>query len=277
MHIIIDLIPFVEFSEADKRLYGGILGSIIGAFIGVVLGGLVTLIFTIWNHRKESDTSLRERRLRQYNASHSTLMTMRHELDLILVANRQNALTLKRFSDGTYNENTSTHIFYNNVPKRYPKTSVDSNKLLNSYSSTYWSFLMETLQIQNILLEEFSDNYVTVRDKVRELKLEGRDADEATLIADNEAIIEASAQLINGNDAAYDKILDSYAAVEAFGDFYKKIDKNRFKTGNEFTELNMDMIKYRPSKESFNSHKKQLKAEYDKKLSDEPIKAVVEE
>lgn len=141
MNVVIDLIPFLEFTQDDKRLYGGVLGAAVGAFIGVIFGGMVTLLFTIWNDKKSADTELLNRRLKEYKQSHSTLMTMRHELDLLLVANRQNELTLKRFSSGTYDQDQNAHTFYINVPKIYPRTTVDATTLLNSYTSTYWSQL----------------------------------------------------------------------------------------------------------------------------------------
>lgn len=127
------------------------------------------------------------------------------------------------------------------------------------------------------MLSEFSDNYVTTRNKVRELRLENRDMDESMLISDSESIVKASEQLIKSNNVTYDRILETYAVVEAFEDYYKEIDRNRFTSGVMFTELTREMISHYPKKSHIEKHEAELRAEYDKKLSDEPVKATVTE
>lgn len=262
---MIDLIPGITFTDAEKQVYGSIAAALLGTLIGTL-----TTFFTANRERKKQDELHRIRLNRKYIHDNSIGLQSAEltitDLMIKCEANNEYVADIKKGLIKKDGEKTLA-LMQLSTPFNYPlPDKAITQQVLNDRIVTLWANLCQEIELQNKNVDDFANYYKVLFSTIHTSLLKGEKLDMSVIASDNETIIKGMDQQLNSNKYLRNKCINLLAHIECFKNDIKDTNPREFKSLKEYRSFIDRMAKNEPSPNELEKAKESEEQTYDPKV-----------
>ncbi len=260
-----NFIESVTFSDTDKQIIGSIFAALLGALIGALAGAWISSRSSKLERSAQQDYTELRRRRDVYLKNSDAIVKAQYALQGLIMNAANNEMIFNDYSPGIFVEgNEANSRFQINSPKQYVTDTQLGWSFYNNEIQVYWQNLMQEIDLQNTIVNEFNEYYKELRTQVHVLLIKGESIDRRVIESDNETILEAVGSAKKATEVLRQKCLKLYAMIEAFAEWYTKNNTRTFTTSLEFRDLLDEMHVYIPKETALTKRIAKLEERFDR-------------
>ncbi len=249
---MIDLMPGLTFSDAEKQAYGSIIGSLLGAAVGALLGALAAFAIGVYARNKEIEKQKLFENRKIMNNSRLACAQAGAFIMSTLVQNEFNRGTGFDIAKGIQDESNNL-TFQINTPEPY---SVPPDKILDNLCNddivVEWLSLRQEIKLQNSNIINFRDYYTFLRTTVlAEMHTGHGESLEMEIIESDKRTI---AKVTHDQQAMHDDFKERCMKIQAkllcYNEYHNSFDLKDSISLSEHREMVTRLYAYKPTKKT---------------------------
>lgn len=262
---MIDLIPGLTFTEAEKQVYGSIIGSLAGAGLGALLGALATFLVSRWVRDKEIESQKIKDNKKIINEDGLACRLANTFLMNLIIKNAANRQYAKDVGQGILDPQSNSTMFQINLPYTYSEPPELVNNFLNEEVLSLWTSLKQEIDLQNNNITSFNKYYVLLRDTVHSQVFTNNQSklNVAAIESDHEMIIRSMIDQQKANEAFRQRCIRFVATLQCYNKYYLKFDLRDSKSLEEHRIAIDKMKTYNPTKQTLVRSIEKIEEVYD--------------
>lgn len=256
-----DLIPGIVFTDTEKQVYGAIAGAILGA----LFGALSTYWLSNRERKKQIDLHEVDRRRQTFLDNNTAMINLQYLMQGLLVTTITNLSVFEDYKSGLFKDGDKEFTtFQINSPSEYKMEAMLGMNIHNNDVQVHWMNMMTEMQLQNTIVTEFNDYYKSLRSDVHTMLLNGNQPSRQVIESDNNTILLAVRDGTAATELFKNKALKVLSMIEAFADYYSKINTREFTTAKQFRDHLDEMFVFSLGNTEIKKYLKANKARFTK-------------
>jgi len=234
-YVIVDLIPYIEFSPEDKLIYGPIAGSMLATLLGVLVGaGISYYVSYIRNNRDKIESLIKSRtsELTYLGGLMSAVSYLYLDFSAVKNSIKQRIESLPR------SVHSPVNIYYDKIPE-LSLPQVDLGNINNGYLMQEWRILDIHVRAAQRDIEQLENLYGELR------KLANKDSKQNTTL--EQTILEGGKSVLVDIQNVASETLRITAIAGLVANYAIKSDIRLAKRPSEASKMIENIYEYEPS------------------------------
>lgn len=260
---MIDIVPGITFSDAEKQVYGSIAAALMGALIGTIAS------FAIANRERRKQDELQKLNTNKLAVRESAkaLSVARQTLADIIVKSAANVEYATDISQGfsKSKDNGKMALMQLSSPFLYPSPDVQLTQIiLNDEIITYWSNLHTEIELQNKSIRDFDSFYQSLFTTLHTMLLKDENISTKVITSDESTALVAMDQQLIANSLLRNKCINIIAHIDCFARYINEgVDARSIQNLKKYREYIDRLKSFVPDADDLKKSKIEIDANYD--------------